>query len=121
MTPKADPFVGRVNWLRVIAAGLFINIFEYVGHRVLLNDAWTAAFRALGKTPTGWGAFIPANFLGGILMVWFFARLRLHYDEGAMSALKSGLAIWAVFWFIPMMSLGPIRRCVRRRPDIQRR
>jgi hypothetical protein len=76
MTPQADPFVGHVNWLRVIAAGLtaglFINIFEYVGHRVLLNDAWTAAFRALGKTPTGWRAFIPANFFVGLLMVWFF-------------------------------------------------
>ena len=112
MTPQADPFVGRVNWLRVIAAGLaaglFINIFEYVGHRVLLNDAWTAAFRALGKTPTGWGTFIPTNFFVGLLMVWFFARLRLHHDEGAMSALKSGLAIWAVFWFIPMMSLIPM-------------
>jgi hypothetical protein len=69
MTPLADPFVRRVNWLRVLvaglAAGLFINIFEYVGHRVLLNDAWTAAFRALGKVPTGWGAFIPANFVVG--------------------------------------------------------
>ena len=62
MTAQAHPLVRRVNWLHVIAAGLFINIFEYVAHRVLFNNAWTAAFRALGKTPTGWGAFIPANF-----------------------------------------------------------
>jgi hypothetical protein len=44
----------------------------------------------------------------GLLMVWFFAGLRLHYDEGAMGALKSGLALWTVFWFIPMMSITPM-------------
>ena len=112
MTAQAQPLVRRVNWLHVIAAGLaaglLINIFEYVAHRVLLNNAWTAAFRALGKTPTGWGAFIPANFFVGLLMVWFFARLRLHHDEGVISALKSGLGIWAVFWFIPMMAMMPM-------------
>src|ERR1700735_2345591 len=98
MMPEANPSVRRVNWARVIAgglaAGLVINVFEYVGHRVLLDDAWTAAFHALGKTPTGWLAFIPAHFGGGILMVWFYARLRSHYGGGPMSALRSGLAIW---------------------------
>jgi hypothetical protein len=98
MMPEANPSVRRVNWARLIAgglaAGLVINVFEYVGHRVLLDDAWTAAFHALGKTPTGWLAFIPANFGVGILMLWFYARLRSHYGGGPMSALRSGLAIW---------------------------
>jgi hypothetical protein len=59
MMSEADPSVRRVNWARVIvgglASGLMINVFEYVGHRVLLDDAWAAAFRALGKLPqAGW-------------------------------------------------------------------
>ena len=38
MMLEADPLVRRVNWTRVIvgglAAGLIINVFEYVGHHV---------------------------------------------------------------------------------------
>ena len=49
MMSEADLSVRRVNWARVIvgglAAGLVINVFEYVGHRLLLDDVWTAAFR----------------------------------------------------------------------------
>ena len=112
MMSEADPLVRRVNWARVIvgglAAGLIINVFEYVGHQVILDDAWTAAFRALGKAPTGWLGFIPANFGVGILMVWFYARLKSRYGRGPISALRSGLATWAVFWVIPMMSIMPM-------------
>jgi hypothetical protein len=112
MMSEADPSVRRVNWSRVIvgglAAGLLINVFEYVGHRVLLDAAWTAAFRTLGKVPTGWLAFIPANLTVGILMVWFYARLQSHYGVGPTTAFRSGLATWAVFWVIPMMSLMPM-------------
>jgi hypothetical protein len=112
MMSQADPSVRRVNWARVIvgglAAGLVINVFEYVGHRVLLDDAWTAAFRALGKTPTGWLAFIPANFVVGTLMVWFYAQLQSHYGRGPISVLRSGLATWTIFWVIPMMSIMPM-------------
>jgi hypothetical protein len=112
MMLEADPLVRRVNWTRVIvgglAAGLIINVFEYVGHHVFLDDAWAAAFRALGKAPTGWLTFIPANFGVGILMVWFYARLQSSYGRGPISALRSGLATWTVFWVIPMMSIMPM-------------
>jgi len=104
--------MGQVNWGRVIvgglAAGVIINASEYGGHRVLLDDAWTAAFRALGKTPTGWSTFIPANFVVGILMVWFYARLRPMYGGGPTTALRAGMAAWAVFWVIPMMAIVPL-------------
>ena len=104
--------MGRVNRGRVIvgglAAGVVVNAFEYGGHRVLLDDAWTAAFRALGKNPTGWSTFIPANFLVGILMVWLYARLRPVYGGGPKTALRAGLVTWAVFWVIPMMAIVPL-------------
>lgn len=112
MTSHNDLLVDRVNWSRVIASGLaagvIVNAFEYGGHRVLLDDAWRAAFGALGKTPTGWSTFIPANFFVGILMVWLYAQLRRWYGGGPKTALRSGLAIWAVFWVIPMMALMPL-------------
>jgi hypothetical protein len=101
-----------VNWSRFLLGGLvagaIINAFEYVGHRVVLDNAWTAAFRALGKTPTGWSMFIPSNFFVGVLMVWLYVRLRPRCGKGPKTALRSGLAAWAVFWAIPMMALIPL-------------
>ena len=91
-----------------ILAGLVVNAFEFGGHRIYFDDAWTAAFRALGKTPTGWSTFIPANFLVGILLVWLYARLRPAYGSGPKTALRSGMAIWVVFWVIPLMAIMPM-------------
>jgi hypothetical protein len=109
MTTNSGPVVNPINWERVVwsglAAGLVVNAFEYGVHRVYLNEAWTAAFRALGKTPTGWSAFIPANFFAGILMVWLYARLRPRYGGGPKTALRSALMVWAVFWLIPLMAI----------------
>jgi hypothetical protein len=112
MNTDSSPAVPSINWGRVVwaglAAGLIVNAFEYGGHRVYLDDAWTAAFRALGKTPTGWSTFIPANFFIGILLVWLYARLRPRYGRGPKTALRSGLATWVVFWVIPLMAIVPM-------------
>ena len=109
---NSSPAVDRINWGRVIwsglIAGLIVNAFEYGGHRVYLDDAWTAAFRTLGKTPKGWSTFIPANFFVGILLVWLYARLRPRYGPGGKTALRSGLATWVVFWAIPLMAIVPM-------------
>jgi hypothetical protein len=112
MNTNPGPVAAPINRKRAVccglAAGLIVNAFEYGGHRVYLDDAWTAAFRALGKTPTGWSTFIPANFFIGILLVWLYARLRPLYDGGPKTALRSGLAIWVVFWAIPLMAIAPM-------------
>jgi hypothetical protein len=53
MNTNLDPVVAPINWGRVVwgglAAGLIVNAFEYGGHRVYLDDAWTASFRAPRK------------------------------------------------------------------------
>ena len=112
MATNSNSVVDPIKWWRVVwsglAAGLIVNAFEYGGHRVYLDDAWTAAFRALGKTPTGWSTFIPANFFIGILLVWLYARLRPGYGSGPKTALRSGLAVWAVFWLIPLSAFVPM-------------
>src|ERR1022692_3848442 len=130
MTTNPNSVADPIKRWRVLggglAAGLIVNAFEYGGHRVYLDDAWTAAsfeygghrvylddawtaaFRALGKTPTGWSAFIPANFVIGILLVWLYARLRAAYGSGPKTALRSGLAVWVVFWVIPLSAFVPM-------------
>ena len=112
MTTIQGPAANPPNWVRVVggglAAGLIVNAFEYGVHRIYLDDAWSAAFRALGKTPTGWSAFIPGNFLIGILLVWLYARLRGRYGSGPKTALRSALAVWVVFWAVPLLSFVPM-------------
>jgi hypothetical protein len=91
-----------------VVAGLLINAVEYLVHGVLLNPQWTAAFAALGKTPTGWTTFIPSNFLVGIIGIWVYTKFRPNYGPGPKTALRSALSIWIVFWVIPMMALQPM-------------
>ena len=91
-----------------LAAGLVINAIEYFVHGVFLEAQWTAAFAALGKTPTGWTTFIPANFLVGILAIWIYTRWSPSYGPGPKTAARAALAVWIVFWVIPEMALQPL-------------
>src|ERR1051326_5777526 len=102
----------KTNWTRVILGGLLagvvINAGELLLHRMLLQERWAAAFAALGKHPTGWAQFIPANFLVGFFIVWLYTRLRSRYGPGPRTALRAGLAMWVVFWVVPTMALVPL-------------
>ena len=90
-------------------AGAVINAAEFLIHGLLLDPQWTAAFAALGKRPAGWATFIPYNFLVGIIGIWIYAKLRPNYGPGPLTALRSAVSIWAVFWAIPMLGLQPMR------------
>jgi hypothetical protein len=104
--------MAKTKWTWVIGGGLLagvvINAGELVLHRVMLQERWTAAFAALGKHPTGWTTFIPANFLVGFFTVWLYARLRPRYGPGPRTALRAGLAMWIIFWVIPTLALVPL-------------
>ena len=80
-----------------LIAGLLINAVEYLVNGVLLDPQWTAAFAALGKTPTGWATYIPSNFVAGIIGIWVYARFRPNYGPGPKTALRSALTIWIAF------------------------
>ena len=102
----------KTNWTRVILggllAGVILNAGELALHRVILHERWIAAFAALGKHPAGWEMFIPANVFVGIFTVWLYSRMRPRYGPGPRTAIRAGLAIWAVFWVIPIFALVPL-------------
>ena len=89
-------------------AGTVINAIELLVHHLILNRAWTVAFAALGRTPTGWTTFIPSNFLVGIAGVWLYVGIRPRYGAGSKTAILAGLGVWLVFWVIPTMALMPL-------------
>ena len=103
----------ETRWDRLIGSGLvagaFINLCEWAAHRLWLDGAWTEAFAALGRTPTGWVSFIPANFALGIIAVWLYRWLSGRYPAGFTTAWRTGLCVWVIFWVIPTLALQPLR------------
>jgi hypothetical protein len=90
-----------------IAAGVVINALELLFHRVLLDKQWTAAFAALGKKPTGWTTYIPANFLVGGFAVALYSWLRPRCTP-TQNYVLTGITIWLVFWVVPTTALMPL-------------
>ena len=107
MTTPGRPNIPRLL-LGGLAAGLVINAIEYLVHGMFLDAQWTAAFAALGKTPTGWTTFIPANFLVGIIAIWVYSRLIPSYGPGPKTAVRAAVAVWVVFWVVPEAALQPL-------------
>lgn len=113
-----------INWGRVvmggIAAGVLINISEYLLNEVVLKKANEDALKALGKTmPEGGGTslvWILLGFLVGIVAVWLYAAIRPRYGAGPATAVKAGVGVWLltqlyatiVFWNLQLFPLSPM-------------
>jgi hypothetical protein len=99
------------NWPQLLGtgtlAGAVINVIEWIAHRVWLDAQWNAAFGALGKSPSFWGTFVVANFAVGIISVFAYRWLSKFYRPGRATAIKAALAIWIIFWVIPIMGMQP--------------
>ncbi len=99
------------SWAQVficgMLSGVIINVIEYLAHRVWLDAKWNAAFAALGKTPSFWGTFVVANFLVGLCAVWSYRWLSAIDGRGRMTALKVAMAMWVIFWVIPIAGMQP--------------
>jgi hypothetical protein len=62
----------------------------------------------LGKTPTGWSTFVPANFWVGLLAVWGYRWLSKLYGSGFWTGVRTALAVRVVFLVIPTGALQPL-------------
>ncbi len=86
-------------------AGVVINVIEFVVNGVILRGAWGRATQALGKSaslPTSTIVkFIIGGFLLGIAAVWLYAAIRTRYGPGPNTAIRAGLAAWAIAVFLP--------------------
>lgn len=107
------PARGEPGWGRLVIAGLLaglvINACEWAAHHWWLRAEWTQAFAALGKTPTGWSTFIPANFWLGILAMLGYRWATRFYGAGMQTAVRTAVVAWLIFWVIPMMAMQPMK------------
>ncbi|HJU87514.1 MAG TPA: hypothetical protein VJ788_09110, partial [Gemmatimonadota bacterium] len=86
--------MNRINWVRVIAgglaAGVVLNLGEWLLHDVLLRERMEAAVAEMGmETPTGSdiGIFVAMTFVLGLLLVWLYAAIRPRYGPGPKAAI----------------------------------
>lgn len=102
---------GRVI-LGGLVAGVIINLVEFVTNGVILKDAWGQAMQALGKpTDLSAGAIVMFNiwgFLLGIGAVWLYAAIRPRYGAGATTAIRTGVAAWALAVFLANLTNYPL-------------
>jgi hypothetical protein len=81
-----------------LVAGLIINLGELAVNVWLLGDAWAAALAGFGirldmPALVLWGL---GSFVFGIVGVWIYVAIRPRYAPGGATALRAGLALWAV-------------------------
>jgi len=102
--------MAHTNRARVVLggllAGLMINLVQFLIHGVILAAAWSQAMQALGKPAGGpsTGAIVIFNIMGfvlGIASVWVYAAIRPRYGEGPTTALRAGVAVWAIGALLP--------------------
>src|SRR5215471_10120295 len=109
-------FMAHTNRGRVILGGLLagvvINVVEYVTNGIVLREAWGRAMQALGKpADLSAGAIVIFNvwgFLLGIAAVWIYAAIRPRYGAGPGTAVRAGLAAWALAVFLANLSNYPL-------------
>ena len=89
--------MSRINWGRVIvgglAAGVVMNLGEWLLHEVILRERMESAAAAMGlERPTGSdiGIFVAMTFALGILLVWLYAAIRPRYGPGPKAADRRG-------------------------------
>jgi hypothetical protein len=105
--------VDRINITRVVlgglAAGLVINIGEFILNEVVLASRMDAAMARLNLPPIGGTAitaFVILGFVLGIAMTWLYAAIRPRFGAGPTTAAFAGTAVWGFSCLYPNLSLG---------------
>ena len=93
--------MGRINLGRVvlggIAAGIVINLFEFLLNGVLLADQWTELMKSINRPALDGmhvGYFMALGLVQGVVAVWTYAAIRPRFGEGPMTAITAGLLTW---------------------------
>ena len=101
-----------------LAAGLVMNVFDFLFNKFIMADAFKANMDALNPTlmtkmeEMGTGLlvkFILVDFILGIIVVWTYAAIRPRFGAGAGTAIKAGLLVWLIsgltWYFTVVMGL----------------
>jgi len=86
-----------------LAAGLVVNVGEFVLNGLLLRGEWEAAMRSLGRPPLGGASIVSLNlmvFALGIITMWMYAAIRPSFGTDREAAIRAGLACWLLAYVL---------------------
>lgn len=103
----------RINWSRVILAGLAAGVLMVLGavlvDGTLLHHRWSAQMESMGKAaePSGGGIalFVLSAVVSGILTAWLYAIARTQYLPGPRTAVIVGVIVWLLSCVVPSLFL----------------
>ncbi len=105
----------KINMGRVVlgglAAGLVINIGEFILNMPILGNQWADAMKALNRPPMDAAPptfFVILAFVLGILTVWLYAAIRPRFGKGPKTAISAGLMMWLLAILYPMAGMLPM-------------
>ena len=86
-----------------IAAGIVLNVIDYLVYTRLIVDKVTAAAEAfkpgLGTSMMASNAitiYVIQDFIIGILLVWTYAAIRPRFGPGPKTAVTAAIAVWLI-------------------------
>jgi hypothetical protein len=84
-----------------IAAGIVLNIIDYLVNGVWLAAQWAEAGKKLNTGVDAMGgsaiaAYVVGDFLFAILIVWLYAAIRSRFGAGKGTAVKAALFVWVL-------------------------
>jgi hypothetical protein len=93
--------MGKINLGRVViaglAAGVIINLFEFLLNGVILDAQWTALMKSINRPVLDGlhvGYFMALGFVQGLIAVWTYAAIRPRFGLGPMTAITAALLTW---------------------------
>ncbi len=108
--------MGKINMVRVIlgglAAGLVLNISEFILNTKVLGAELAAHLAKMGLPPVSGaaiGVFVMLCFLLGIVTVWLYAAVRPRFGPGPKTASVVGSAVFFLAYLyggVGMVALG---------------
>lgn len=97
----------KVDVRRVVVggliAGLVVNLGELAVNVWIFGAAWAEVLAGMGLRFDGpalvlWGF---GSFVLGIVGVWIYAATTPRYGPGPKTALRAGVAVWAISFLFP--------------------
>lgn len=90
-----------------LVAGFVINLGELAVNVWVLGDAWAEALSGFGisldlPSLLLWGI---GSFILGIVGMWIYVAIRPTYTAGAKTAVRAGVALWAVTYLYVIIGL----------------
>ena len=106
--------MSRINWSRVILAGLVagivVNVSEYVLNIVVMKPQWQAAMHTLARpypesaaALAGWALW---GLLIGFALAWLYAAVRPRFGAGLRSAAAAAMAGWCLDCLVPAIAFS---------------